>query len=104
VCILQEALANVRKHAGAKNVRVTLSRDDRRGKDCICLEVVDDGKGFQKNQSKRSFGLQTMEERADSVGGNLLIHSTPGEGTTINCCLPCLPEEEVSNRSIILSV
>ncbi len=104
VCILQEALANVRKHAEAETVRVILSRNDLQGKDFICLKVVDDGRGFQKNQSTRSFGLQTMEERADSVGGNLLIHSIPGEGTTINCCLPCLLEEEASNRSIILTV
>ncbi len=93
VCILQEALSNVRKHSGAGRVTVRLFKDGRDEDEQVILLVTDDGSGFASGRSKRSFGLQTMRERAHSVGGGLIISSAPGRGTTIECRLPCVEPE-----------
>lgn len=90
VCILQEALANVRKHAKATLVTVTISRKSVNENESIFVSVKDNGLGFLERNSKRSFGLQTMKERAASVHGVLRIHSLPGEGTTVEYSFPCL--------------
>lgn len=91
--ILQEALANVRKHAEAKRVRIVLERSVG----AVRLTVVDDGGGFLAADAPRSgpggrprFGLVTMQERAESVGGRLEFASTPGEGTLIEAVFPAL--------------
>ncbi len=84
VCILQEALTNVRKHARAENVTVTLARTPKGAS----LEVVDDGAGFAGTVAKHRFGLHTMLERAESVGGQLVIRSQVGQGTKVFCELP----------------
>lgn len=102
VCILQEALTNVRKHARAKKVVVNLKNSEREGAECLCIEIVDDGIGFQEKDSERSFGLQTMRERATGVSGDIEIHSTPGLGTQVACWLPALPEKK-GERSLVIS-
>ena len=102
-CILQEALANVRKHANATRVEVRLSKEHREEVEQICMEVIDNGIGFMTNGSKRSFGLQTMRERASSAGGTLVINSSPRRGTTLICQLPCLRSEQMQERSTVLS-
>ncbi|MBL1172691.1 MAG: hypothetical protein HND45_09840, partial [Chloroflexi bacterium] len=90
VCILQEALANVRKHAKATLVTVSISRKSINENESVFVSVKDNGLGFLERNSKRSFGLQTMKERAASVHGVLRIHSLPGEGTTVEYSFPCL--------------
>lgn len=91
VRIVQEALTNVRKHARASHVRVEIQR--RNGS--VVAAVADNGLGFRTGQPGQSafpqFGLTTMRERAQSIGGNLDVDSTPGTGTTIRCTVP-LPE------------
>jgi signal transduction histidine kinase len=86
--IVQEALTNVRKHARARNVRVEI----RGGPDRVLLTVADDGVGFDPAQQRASdfprFGLTTMRERAEGVGGSLEIDSTPGAGTAVRVELP----------------
>jgi PAS domain S-box-containing protein len=79
--ILQEALTNVMRHAGAHSVQVYLRVED--GELCLC--VIDDGKGFAPGQRKagQSFGLVGMQERVFMLGGRLQIDSQPGEGTTL---------------------
>ncbi|HIQ42927.1 PAS domain S-box protein [Pseudomonas sp. BMW13] len=79
--ILQEALTNVMRHAGAHSVEVHLWQED----DSLCLSVADDGKGFDPAQRKpgQSFGLVGMQERMLMLGGQLQIDSRPGEGTTL---------------------
>jgi nitrate/nitrite-specific signal transduction histidine kinase len=99
VCILREALANVRKHAQASMVKVLITKDD----DHIFMKVSDDGVGFVERTSKRSFGLQTMRERAKSVNGTLMVHSSPERGTTIVCGLPCLEQEKINTHGVLLS-
>ncbi len=81
--IVQEALANIRKHSGAENVRVLLSMDAG----CYRVLVEDDGEGFvgyaDPQKLDEHFGLSIMQERADMVGGELRVESEPGEGTRI---------------------
>ncbi|MBX6377604.1 MAG: PAS domain S-box protein [Clostridia bacterium] len=84
--ILQEALANVRKHARANAARVALWRDDVG----LCLEVVDDGRGFDAEVVGQAghFGLASMAERARAIGGDLTVRSAPGQGTTVRLTVP----------------
>jgi PAS domain S-box-containing protein len=79
--ILQEALTNVMRHAGAHSVQVYLRVEGGE----LCLWVIDDGKGFDPGQRKagQSFGLVGMQERVFMLGGRLQIDSQPGEGTTL---------------------
>lgn len=101
-CILQEALTNVRKHAQADQVNVIIRRIQQADRYAICMSIADDGIGFSMAGSRRKFGLQTMRERAESVGGDLVIHSTAGRGTTIECRLPCLQEERLQRQSVVI--
>src|SRR5690606_15883788 len=102
VCILQEALTNVRKHAQANRVDVLIGRSRRATADAIYMRIMDNGIGFVTAGSKRNFGLQTMNERAASVGGDLLIQSAHGKGTTIECRLPCLQEGRLTRQSVVI--
>ncbi|MEJ2302291.1 MAG: histidine kinase [Anaerolineales bacterium] len=103
VCILQEALTNVRKHAKASHVEVSISEENGMEADYIKVSILDDGIGFALSESKRSFGLQTMHERAHSVNGELVVKSTLGKGTHVGCKLPCVPQEKLRQESILLS-
>jgi two-component system NarL family sensor kinase len=87
--IAQEALTNVRKHAQASHVKITLREADSH----IELRIEDDGCGFasQPSQSQRpptSFGLTGMTERASLIGGELSLRSTPGRGTVVTVRVP----------------
>jgi PAS domain S-box-containing protein len=91
--IAQEALANVRKHAQATNVRVTLSE---RGNGVI-VGVSDDGVGFTAGRATPEsghVGLASIRERADLAGGWLRVNSTPGEGTTVEFWIPTRETDE----------
>ena len=88
VRIVQEALTNVRKHARATSVRVDIRRRDND----IEAVIGDDGVGLNLAARPRRetprFGLATMRERAESIGGRLSIESTPGRGTTVTFLMP----------------
>ncbi|MBI5649533.1 MAG: GAF domain-containing protein [Chloroflexi bacterium] len=86
VRIVQEALANVRKHAQATQVQVRLSKRNH----AIQIGITDNGIGFQAATIKNHFGLQTMRERAESVHGVLTINSEGGIGTRVNLVLPTM--------------
>ena len=82
--IIQEALNNIRKHANASKILVKFETVNRLNR----FIIEDDGKGFdlQKVRMIRGephFGLQTMRERAECIGGMLIIDSKPGKGTKI---------------------
>ena len=104
VCILQETLTNVRKHAQANFVSVRIAQKHNANQcEYLLMEVVDDGVGFvSQTGGKRSFGLQTMHERAQAVGGELQVQSVPGQGTSISCRLPCLAEEKLRKQNLVL--
>ena len=83
--IIQEALTNVRKHAAARHVLVSLCREG----DDLCATVEDDGRGLAvSNGSNGGFGLSIMRERAHIIGGQLAIDSAPGQGTRVSLRLP----------------
>jgi signal transduction histidine kinase len=83
--VAQEALTNVARHARATRVDLTLSYLD----DLVLLDIQDDGVGFAVDGHTRGsvetggYGLLAMRERMASVGGELLVESAPGDGTTI---------------------
>jgi PAS domain S-box-containing protein len=82
--ILQEALANVRRHSGARNVEVGLRTDD----EAILIEVADDGWGFDPGSARAGIGLSAMRERVEGLGGEIEISSRPGEGTKVMVRVP----------------
>jgi signal transduction histidine kinase len=84
--ICQEALANVAKHARAKNIQLALWMTDDR----VLMEINDDGKGFDMDRMNQSIGhgLANMQTRARSVGGDLDISSALNEGSTILAWVP----------------
>jgi two-component system NarL family sensor kinase len=81
-----EALANVRRHAQARNVTITLSSSRRTAR----LTVVDDGKGFNahRSEAKETYGIQGMRERARLLGGRLVIRSSAEKGTEVRVTCP----------------
>ena len=88
--LIQEAINNARKHAKATRILVRLEFADQR----INMQVEDDGAGFDlakarhKARHAESFGLMSMGERADLLGGSLRIESVPGEGTIVSASIP----------------
>ncbi len=83
--VVQEAFTNVAKYAQASEVRVLLQRAGER----VRLQVQDDGRGFDPKQVRAgSHGLAGMRFRLRSCGGELVLRSAPGQGTTIEATLP----------------
>ena len=81
--VLQEALTNVARHAGARSVSVRLLR----GESSVELRVQDDGAGLASGAGGR-LGLRGMRERAALLGGSVTVGSRPGAGTTITAHIP----------------
>jgi nitrate/nitrite-specific signal transduction histidine kinase len=102
VCILQEALANVRKHAKATRVDVAIVKYAQFDNEYIRMTIKDDGEGFSTQESRHSFGLVTMRERAHGVHGEFHLNSRPGKGTLIDCRLPCVEQESPNRQSLIV--
>jgi NarL family two-component system sensor histidine kinase LiaS len=83
--VAQEALANVAKHSGAGSVEVDLIY----APGSLTLRVADDGRGFDPaNNSGEGFGLQSMHERLEKLGGRVKVESAPGTGTRLTCVCP----------------
>ena len=81
----QEALSNVRRHASAAHVDLTLAYDDP---ERVVLTVRDDGLGFDRDGLRAGFGLDGVEARAAEVGGAVEVLSEPGTGTTLRLVVP----------------
>ena len=77
--IASEAVANAAQHSGAEVLRIYLERAD----EGVRLGVEDDGSGFDEEQPRRGFGLVTMKDRAEALGGKLHIDSRRGAGTKV---------------------
>lgn len=87
----QEALNNIRKHAQASRVQVTLSYMG----DTLMLDVQDDGLGIGETEASYlsgGYGLRAMRERAQQYGGAVELESDPGEGTTLVVTIPLTEE------------
>ena len=86
--ILQEALANVRKHAGCPtHIGVRLSAEAGQ----LQMTIADNGAGFDPavaGAGGKHFGLQVMAQRAERVGGHVAVHSAPGQGTRVEVSVP----------------
>lgn len=80
----QEALANVRRHAGASEVRVTLAFDET----TVRLTVCDDGVGHDPGAPTDGFGLRGMRARVEQVAGAVTVRGEPGRGTTVDVEVP----------------
>jgi signal transduction histidine kinase len=81
--IVQEALHNAMRHAGAQTVRVSIHMEEGR----LYLSIQDDGKGFSV-KVERGMGLLGMEERVTHLGGSFAVESEPGEGAILRVILP----------------
>jgi signal transduction histidine kinase len=103
VCILQEALTNVRKHASASHVSVQITKEGNELQEFVKLTVTDNGCGFNLSEPTRNFGLQTIRERAHSVQGEITILSQPQKGTRVELLLPCQEQEAITKTSLVLS-
>jgi two-component system nitrate/nitrite sensor histidine kinase NarX len=85
--VLNEALTNVEKHAGASHVGVSVARSNA----WIELRVQDDGNGFDTGRAPAGeghLGLGLMRRRAEDAGGTVVLTSKPGEGTCVSLRLP----------------
>ncbi len=82
--IVQECLTNVMKHAEATQVKVSLLNDNKK----IELRVSDNGKGLPAELKSQGFGIRGMQERVESMHGNLEIESSPGKGTNLQVTIP----------------
>jgi two-component system sensor histidine kinase UhpB len=80
--VTQEALTNVARHAQARQVTVTLEELAQE----VRLTIADDGTGFDfsfQSETRSAWGLISMRERAEAIGGRFQVKSAPGEGTRI---------------------
>ena len=81
--IVQEGLANVRKHANARHADVRIMRRSGRR----VLVVIDDGTGFESDGDGAGQGLQNIRRRAATIGAGFALRSTPGHGTALEVVL-----------------
>ena len=86
---VQEGLTNIVRHAHAREASVKLRATAKE----VCVEIADDGVGFEKDTAERArldrhLGLVSMKERAELLEGSFSVESAPGAGTRLFLCLP----------------
>lgn len=84
--VASEAISNAVRHAQASHIDVTVMVDDE-----FTIEIADDGDGIPEDNVRRS-GLANMQWRAQHLGGECVISSTPGSGTSVRWTVPVLPD------------
>lgn len=100
--IIQEGLTNIAKHAHARNVTIDLWRTP----DAVRANIRDDGCGFDPDSldmhgaTKNSLGLTSIRERAILLGGDAVVRSQPGHGTTIEVCIPLAEIQRGENSRV----
>ena len=82
--VVEEALGNIARHAGATHVEVNLGT----AQGALRLSVRDDGHGFDPHQARAGLGFGTISAHVGRVGGTWHVDSAPGEGTTLRVTLP----------------
>ncbi|HVT98348.1 MAG TPA: histidine kinase, partial [Acidobacteriaceae bacterium] len=80
----QEALANAVRHARPSRIRILAHCDD----DSVALTIEDDGRGYQHGSEGKGFGVHGMRRRAGSIGANMTIATSPGQGTRVVVLAP----------------
>ncbi len=83
--IVEEALTNVVKHAGASTVKIKLTRFQEYA---VSVVIEDDGHGFDKEENTDGIGMSTMNDYAEVAGGTCLIESMPDHGTAVIATIP----------------
>jgi signal transduction histidine kinase len=84
VRIVREAVTNAVRHGGARHIEIRFGTGD-----VPILRISDDGAGFDVKAAKTGrFGLVSMQERAEKIGGSLQVRSAPGQGTTVEVLWP----------------
>jgi signal transduction histidine kinase len=85
VRIVREAVTNAVRHGGARHIEIRFGTSD-----VPILRISDDGAGFDVVKAAKTgrFGLVSMQERAEKIGGSLQVHSAPGQGTTVEVLWP----------------
>jgi signal transduction histidine kinase len=98
--VVQEALANVTKHADASTVRVAGGLRDG----LLEVEVADDGVGFDQAEARERamatghLGLRSMAERLEAAGGGMVVDAAPGRGARVRLRLPLPPSDRYDRR------
>ena len=92
--IIQESLQNINKYAQAKEISVTLKKDN----DSIVLKIEDDGIGFDVNTKKKGIGLQNMVSRVNECEGVFDIKSKKGKGTISTIRIPIIKKPAEVNE------
>jgi two-component system sensor histidine kinase UhpB len=88
--IAQEAISNIVRHSETESAEISLRYEDN----CTCLWVTDQGRGFDVARTSdralelRRLGLLGIQERADLIGGEVMVDSNPGQGTRLRVCVP----------------
>ena len=82
--IIQESMQNIYKHANAQSVKISISLE----KDVICLDIIDNGDGFDISKSKKGIGLKNMSSRVEDINGSITFTSQSGHGTIVNVKIP----------------
>ena len=91
--VVRELLTNVAKHAQAHHAKVVIEKDG----DQLRIQVEDDGVGFNVAKSGAAgFGLFSIRERLDHIGGHLKVKSKPGHGTVVTLAIPLMPEDKMA--------
>ncbi len=88
--IIQESMQNIYKHANAKAIKISMSLE----KNVICLDIIDDGNGFDTAKSKKGIGLKNMSSRVEDINGDITFISQSGDGTTVNVKIPYTNQSE----------
>jgi signal transduction histidine kinase len=86
-CIIQEGLTNIQRHSKATKIQL----QSYASADHIHVKLSDNGIGFNFDQASQGFGLRSMNERAQLIGGNLTLSSLPNHGTQIDLTIPQSP-------------
>lgn len=85
VCrIVGEATSNALRHSGTDSIEVEV----RQGSGCVVVRVTDHGSGFDRGHVEQGMGITNMEQRAAEAGGELIVVSQPGIGTTVRAVIP----------------
>lgn len=92
--ITQEALSNAARHADATAITLELQPQEQ----IITLTISDNGQGFEaaRDETQHGFGLRSMQERVQELGGTFLIESAPGQGTRVQVSFPYVPAPDAA--------
>ncbi len=85
--IIQEHLTNIIRHSGATLVQITISQSN----DVLSIVIVDNGIGFDTSSIRKGLGITNMITRAEDLNGSFMLHSSPGQGCTLEVNVPVIP-------------